>query len=146
MPVARTIWLLGDAAQFEVLTSALREHGAEVERIPADGLHAWLGEVSSERAPNALPALLVVSAETAWADDGHFIRTVCSHQPWRFLPLVVVASEDDPVRCNQTYDLGAAGWVVLPPHASDLGELAATFARYWLRTTLLPDIGPHARL
>ncbi|MCB9537857.1 MAG: hypothetical protein H6704_16515 [Myxococcales bacterium] len=146
MPAVRTVWLLGSDRSLDVLYEALRGEGAEVDRLGPPQVQSWLEQVQAGQTPSTLPSLLVASAALAWQDDGLLLRTLAEHQPWRFLPLVVVANADDSARCDRSYDLGAAGWVVIPTDEGQAREAGQTFARYWLRTTLLPEIGPAARL
>ncbi len=146
MPGVRTVWLLGSDRSLDVLCEALRGEGAEVDRLGPPQVQSWLEQVNAGQTPSSLPSLLVASASLAWAEDGRLLRTLAERQPWRFLPLVVVADAEDPTLCDRSYDLGAAGWVVIPVDDVDAHEASQTFARYWLRTTLLPEIGPAARL
>ena len=144
----RTVWLLGDApgSGLDLLAEALLARGCKVERVGDESTRAWLNQVKADVQPSSLPSLLVVSDSLAWGDGGALLESLDQHQPWCFLPLVVVAREENPERCERSYALGAAGWVVLPRALGAARETAEVFARYWLSTNLLPEIGPHARL
>jgi hypothetical protein len=98
MPGVRTVWLLGSDRSLDVLYEALRGEGAEVDRLGPPQVQSWLEQVDAGKTPSTLPSLLVASAALAWQDDGLLLRTLAEHQPWRFLPLVVVANADDAAR------------------------------------------------
>lgn len=144
----RTLWFVGGeepASGFDLLRDAFEQvGGVKVETINEQQAHDWLEQVQASRSNAPLPNLLVVSAELAWRDDAQVLRTLAESESWGALPLVVVARAEDPDLCRRTYDLGAAGWVVLPEDAERARWAARAFATYWARTTLLPTISPRA--
>lgn len=148
--MARAVWLLGDAPNsgLDFLADAIRAISRAVDRLPDAAVQAWLETLQSDQpaAVSALPNLLVVGADLAWADNAALLDAVAASQPWSFLPLVVVSRREDDARCLGSYARGAAGWVVLPPDDEGAREAAVVFARYWFSTTLLPLIDAHARL
>ncbi len=147
--MALAVWLLGDApgSGLDLLAAAIQPVSRAVDHLPDTAVHAWLDglRASESAAVSALPNLLVVEAELAWADDADLLRTVANSQPWGFLPLVVVSRTEDDERCLESYTHGAAGWVVLPQDEARAREAAKVFARYWFHTTLLPLIDANAR-
>ncbi len=148
--MARSVWLLGDApgSGLDLLADAIRNARGVVDHLPDSAVHAWLDRVGADHSTpvTVLPNLLVVEAELAWAEGGALLDLVAAHQPWSFLPLVVVSRHDDLERCAGTYARGASGWVVLPADEAAAREAAEGFARYWFTTTLLPAIDVRARL
>ncbi len=129
------------------MANALKAEEGLVEALAPDTVRTWLDQVEGgDMTPASLPNLLVVSADLALAEQSALLRVVSSVQPWTFLPLVVVSRVDDPERCRAVYEYGVSGWVVLPEDPPALEAAAGAFARYWLRTTLLPQIEAHARM
>jgi len=56
----------------------------------------------------------------------------------RRLPIVVLTTSSAPEDVRRSYELGAAGHIVKPHELERLFELAATLARYWFATVVLP--------
>jgi hypothetical protein len=149
MPSGRIVWVVGaePGDPTRPLAAALQAAGGRARLLSDAEAAAWMADVDGSTEPQqVLPSLIVVSARLALAEDAAFLERIGAHQPWSFLPLVVCSDADSDLGCDAAYRGGAASWVVIPS-AEDAAEHAARiFARYWLDTTLLPDIAPQARL
>ena len=149
MPSGRIVWVVGAEADDPTLplAAALQAAGGRARLLSDAEAAAWMADVDGSTEPRqVLPSLIIVSARLALAEDAAFLAHIGGHQPWSFLPLVVCAGADSDVGCDAAYRGGAASWVVIPDQPDEAERAARIFARYWLDTTLLPDIAPQARL
>lgn len=66
--------------------------------------------------------------------SGHQVLTWIRAQPqFEKLIVIVLTSSNEPVDLNRSYQLGANSFVVKPPTAEQLLELAEAFKLWWLR-------------
>jgi hypothetical protein len=134
-----TVWLIGDADAdgLGALADALGGQGCRVELIARDRAHGLAETADAHNV--ALPNLIVVAADLAFAEDHRILGLLTGSTPWTWLPVVVAARADDEVRRAATYDAGAAAWIVVPPEPDARREVADVFARYWARACIVPD-------
>lgn len=135
-----TVWLIGDADAdgLGALADALGGQGCGVELIARDRAHG-LAETADAANNVALPNLIVVAADLAFAEDKRILQLLTESTPWTWLPVVVAARADDEARRGAIYDAGAAAWIVVPPESDARREVADVFARYWARACIVPD-------
>ena len=60
----------------------------------------------------------------------HWLR---AHERTKHLPVVVLATTDDPAAVRTAYDRGASSYLVKPPNENDLGTLVDAAVQYWIQ-------------
>lgn len=142
----RTILLVEDNEDDVFLMKrALREAGIENPlQIVEDGQEAidylsGTGRYADER-PAAIPMVVFLDLKLP-RKSGHEVLEWIRRQP-RFEKLIVIVltSSNEPVDLNRSYRLGANSFVVKPPTAKELLELAEAFKLWWLKQNQVGEV------
>ena len=112
------------------------EHGdAAIAYLTGDGPFA-------DRSLHPLPRMVFVDLELPYK-SGHDVLAWIRSQP-QFAPLLVIAltSSEEPVDLRRAYQLGANSYVVKPPTAEQLLEMARAFKLWWLLQNRVDGVLP----
>lgn len=116
---------------------ALKRAGiANVLHVVEDGQQAidYLGGAGefADRDRFPLPAVIFLDLKLP-LKSGHQVLAWIRQQPFlRDMTVVVLTSSNQPIDLQESYRLGANSYVVKPPTAEQLSDLAAAFKWYWL--------------
>jgi len=139
MPTDRCLLLVEDNEDDVVLMKrALREAGVTNPLfVVEDGQEAvdYLGGagVFSNRARYPLPALIFLDLKLPLKSGHDVLAWIRGQAPLRCTTVVVLTSSDEPSDIATSYDLGANSYLVKPPTAEQLLDMAKAFKWYWLK-------------
>ncbi len=126
------IWIFLRSIKAEPLQSWLQRYPCKLKIFNEQEFEAWFALPDELR---QLPSLLIIDSELAWQAETQLLSFLKTTPPWSSLPVVLLTQREDPDACLRAYEQGAAAWACLESQAA-LDE----FARYWLKTTLLPQL------
>ena len=128
-----------------LMKRALREAGIQNPlQIVEDGQDAvdYLSGTGryADGPPAAIPMVVFLDLKLP-RKSGHEVLEWIRRQP-RFEKLIVIVltSSNEPVDLNRSYRLGANSFVVKPPTAKELLELAEAFKLWWLKQNQVGEV------
>ena len=139
MPTDRCLLLVEDNEDDVVLMKrALREAGVTNPLfVVEDGQEAvdYLGGtgIFSDRARYPLPALIFLDLKLPLKSGHDVLAWIRGQAPLRCTTVVVLTSSDEPSDIATSYNLGANSYLVKPPTAEQLLDMAKAFKWYWLK-------------
>ncbi|MDX1951008.1 MAG: response regulator [Verrucomicrobiota bacterium] len=86
----------------------------------------------TDRATFPIPALMFLDLKLPLKSGHEVLEWVRSQPLFASLVIVVLTSSNEPYDLKTAYGLGANSYVVKPPTAGQLNELARAFKWYWL--------------
>lgn len=120
------------------MTRALRE--AKIEnplRVVDDGQRAidYLAGVGefSDRSASPLPMVVFLDLKLPFKTGHEVLEWIRSQAEFEKLVVIVLTSSSETVDLERAYHFGANSYVVKPPTAAKLLELAEAFKLWWIR-------------
>lgn len=80
---------------------------------------------------NDLPGLILLDLNMPRMNGIEFLKTVKNHAGLKKIPVVVLTTSRAEQDINDSFDLGAAGYMVKPLDYREFIESVVTIARYW---------------
>jgi two-component system, response regulator len=139
-----TILLVEDnPLEVELTLRPLRDLGTdsriEVARDGEEALDFLLGRGEfRHRLAAPLPHLVLLDLQLPKVDGFDVLRGVRGNARTRTVPVVVLASSNDPRQLAQCYQLGANSCVLRPVRYEEFSQVIQSVARYWLGFNLAP--------
>jgi len=82
-------------------------------------------------ATSAKPAVMLVDVSRRDADGFEVLRTVKTDEQLKSIPVIAVAPSSDAQIINESFGLGAAGYVVKSPELGEFVEAVRAVHAYW---------------
>jgi CheY-like chemotaxis protein len=98
----------------------------------------------SYRSPESSPKLILLDLGLPKGDGREFIRVAKSYLRTRSIPVVVFTGSDDENKMQESYELGANGYVVKPFDHNKLKDVIQRIGDYWISTNLTSSRSPEA--
>jgi len=98
----------------------------------AQGPHA-------DRDPRRLPQVVLLDLKLPKLDGLEVLRRIRSHEPTRYVPVVVLTSSSEEQDMLRSYDLGANSYVLKPVDFVQFMEAARQLGLYWLVLNEVPN-------
>ena len=86
----------------------------------------------NDRGNYPLPAILFLDLKLPFKSGHEVLAWIREQEKFDTLVVVVLTSSDEPRDVSKCYELGANSYVVKPPTAEKLLDLARAFKWYWL--------------
>jgi CheY-like chemotaxis protein len=86
----------------------------------------------SDRTRYPLPAVVFLDLKLPLKSGHDVLAWIRSQKMLESLVVVVLTSSDEPTDVSKSYELGANSYLVKPPTAEQLLDLAKSFKWYWL--------------
>jgi CheY-like chemotaxis protein len=87
----------------------------------------------ADRAKYPLPMIVFLDLKLPFKSGHQVLEWIRAQPEFKKLIVIVLTSSNEPVDLNRSYQLGANSFVVKPPTAAQLLELAEAFKLWWLR-------------
>jgi CheY-like chemotaxis protein len=87
----------------------------------------------SDRSLHPLPSLVFLDLNLPFKSGHDVLTWIRNQQHLEALVIVVLTSSEHPTDINKSYRLGANSYLVKPPTAAELVQLAIAFKWYWLK-------------
>jgi CheY-like chemotaxis protein len=87
----------------------------------------------ADRANYPLPTVVFLDLKLPMRSGHEVLAWIRAQPQFKKLIVIVLTSSNEPVDLNRSYQLGANSFVVKPPTATQLLELAEAFKLWWLR-------------
>jgi CheY-like chemotaxis protein len=87
----------------------------------------------ADRAEYPLPMVVFLDLKLPLKTGHQVLEWIRSRPEFANLLVIVLTSSNEPVDLKRSYQLGANSYVVKPPTAEQLLDLAQAFKLYWLR-------------
>jgi CheY-like chemotaxis protein len=87
----------------------------------------------SDRAKHPIPALVFLDLKLPLKSGHEVLAWIRKQKELEGLVVVVLTSSNEPTDLSRCYRLGANSYVVKPPTADQLLDLAKSFRWYWLK-------------
>lgn len=84
----------------------------------------------------ARPAVILADASERDADGLEVLRRVKAEERLKAIPVIVIAPSSDVEIINESFGLGAAGYVVRSPDLNELVEAVRAIHEYWTLSEL----------
>jgi two-component system response regulator len=84
----------------------------------------------------AKPAVVLVDVSTRDADGLGLLRRVKAEERLKTIPVIVIAPSSDVQIINESFGLGAAGYVVKSPDLDEFVEAVRAIHQYWMLSEL----------
>ncbi|MGV3772633.1 MAG: response regulator [Verrucomicrobiales bacterium] len=130
------VFLMKRALKEAAITNPLYivdEGQAAINYLAGAGLYA-------DRSAYPLPMVVFLDLKLP-LKSGHEVLEWIRQQPgFKDLIVIMLTSSNEPVDLKRSYALGANSYVVKPPTASQLLELAQAFKLWWLRYNKVADV------
>jgi CheY-like chemotaxis protein len=105
-------------------------------RIVEDGQEAvdYLSGAAkfSDRSRYPLPAIIFLDLKLPLKSGHEVLTWIRSQPPFQSTVVVVLTSSDEPTDVARAYQIGANSYLVKPPTAEQLLDMAKSFKWYWL--------------
>ena len=92
----------------------------------------------TNRAVYPLPCLLLLDLYLPLRSGFDVLSWTRAREEFRQLPIVVLTAFDDSYYTQRAYDLGANAYLVKPPNADKLEQMARNIDRFWLKKNQEP--------
>jgi CheY-like chemotaxis protein len=96
----------------------------------------------SDRASYPLPAIVFLDLKLPLKSGHDVLAWIRRQKSFESLVVVVLTSSDEPTDVNKSYRLGANSYLVKPPTAEQLLEMAKAFKWYWLQYNKFDNANP----
>lgn len=123
------VFLMKRALKAAAVTNPL--HVVDNGQMAIDYL-AGTGEFA-DRTAHPLPALVFLDLKLPLVSGTEVLAWIRKQKEFEGLIVVVLTSSNEPADLNRCYQLGANSYVVKPPTAEQLLDLAKSFRWYWLK-------------
>ncbi len=125
---------------------ALRDAGiSNPVRLIEDGQSAinYLAGAAEflDRAANPLPMVVFLDLKLPFKTGHEVLEWIRAQPQFAKLIVIVLTSSNEPVDLNRAYRAGANSYVVKPPTAEELAELARSFELWWLKQNTVGSAG-----
>jgi len=97
-----------------------------VRASSAEEVPALLGNLGSRK-----PTLVFLDSADGAAVGLAILRRLKADEALKTIPVIILAPPGDARLINESFDLGAAGYVVKSPDAQELVEAVEAIDRYW---------------
>jgi CheY-like chemotaxis protein len=87
----------------------------------------------ADRAQYPIPTVVFLDLKLPLKSGHQVLEWIRAQPQFQKLIVIVLTSSNEPVDLNRSYQLGANSFVVKPPTAQQLLELAEAFKLWWLR-------------
>lgn len=87
----------------------------------------------TDRAKHPVPMVVFLDLKLPFKSGHQVLEWIRAQPQFAKLVVIVLTSSNEPVDLNRSYQLGANSFVVKPPGAKQLLELAEAFKLWWLR-------------
>lgn len=86
----------------------------------------------ADREQHPFPAVVFLDLKLPMKDGLEVLRWIRSQEKFENLVVLVLTSSNEPSDLKRAYSLGANSYLVKPPTAAQLVDLAKAFKWYWL--------------
>ena len=93
-----------------------------------------------DRALHPLPALVFLDLKLPYKSGHDVLSWIRRHEQLKTLIVVVLTSSEEPSDIRRSYQLGANSYVVKPPTAEQLLEVAKVFKTYWVNLNRIDKV------
>jgi two-component system response regulator len=111
----------------------------------ANGVEAvdylYAEEPYDNRSSFPFPDLLVLDLQMPVMDGFEVLAAIKGGTRFRYLPIVVLSSIDDPVFMQEAFNLGATDFVIKPTSMDDRIEMVRKLRSRWFKAETRPAIG-----
>ena len=97
--------------------------------------------IYADREQHPLPALVFLDLKLPFKNGLDVLAWIRKQPHLEGLVVVVLTSSNEPMDLKQSYKLGANSYVVKPPTAAQLLDLAKAFKWYWLEFNQFEERG-----
>jgi CheY-like chemotaxis protein len=112
----------------------LQDGRQAIEYLSAEGKYG-------DRAAFPIPSIIFLDLQLPFKTGLQVLEWIRRDPQFAKIIVIVLTSSSEPVDLNRAYQLGANSFVVKPPTADQLVDLATAFKLWWLNINR-PDIGP----
>lgn len=102
----------------------------QVKKNGQDGL-LWL-----EQHKQNLPLVIILDLNMPEMDGISFLSTVKKHERFKYIPVIVFTSSDDPKDIERCYALSVAGYMVKPYQNKEFINTIQRIKNYWEKCEL----------
>jgi two-component system response regulator len=99
--------------------------------VAQDGQEA-LDKLVSASAMSPLPALVLLDLKLPKVNGFEVLAQLRSHEPTRYLPVVVMSSSSEQEDMTRSYESGANSYIRKPVAIKDYNEAIKSIVNYWL--------------
>ena len=97
--------------------------------------------VSLGETPSGKPSVILVDSSSGQANVLDLVRAVKQDERLNGIPVIVLTPSGDARVVNESFELGAAGYVVKPSDRQEFVEVLRTIHRYWTLSRVPSDVG-----
>ena len=121
------------AAQCELLTQALAEHGFDSDIHVEQGVAAALSYLHHQvEHHTVLPRLILVDLKLTNGNGLDIVHYIRHHDRLHLIPVIILTSSDAHADIQTSYRAGANAYVVKPGTYSEFVMLTRDLCRFWL--------------
>ena len=123
------LFIGGGQTQWLAVREALSELGISDSVVYIRGAHAALAHLGKPR--EAVPCVVLLSIDDIGGDGLDTLKVLKADKRLARVPVVVLASSNDVRLVNESFALGAAGYMVEPGDSRELAEAIRMIHQYW---------------
>ncbi len=121
------------AAQCELLTQALAEHGFDAEIHIEQGIAPALSYLDHQlERHTVLPRLILVDLKLTNGNGLDILHYIRHHDRLHLVPVIILTSSDAHIDIQTSYGAGANAYVIKPGTYSEFVTLMRDLCRFWL--------------
>ena len=93
-----------------------------------------------QETPLGEPSVILVDSSSGQPQVVDLVRVVKQHERLKNIPVIALTSSGEAGAVNQSFDLGAAGYVVKPSDYDQLVEAIRAIHQYWTLSKVPADV------
>ena len=117
---------------------AMRLGNVEHELHVVKSGHALIAHLEG-LGPNAkIPSLIFLDLNMPVMDGREVLKHLKKHDRLNCIPVIILSTSNSKTDINESYQLGASGYITKPESFDELVDIMKTINQYWYKTATLP--------